>query len=273
MGPKWMGPTGMNETLQKYVHDVCRFHQAMVLHIGDPRAPGFLNDDEARLRARLLNEEIGETINKGIAGGPEGSGPRTLDGTRGAPDLIELIDGLVDTLYVAIGTSISVGFDVVPLVPWNEPKVAHDPRLLLSRSQYFREMLTGACRAACAAIDARDVDACKATTIGMLYVLNAVVNAWNIPLEPFWDEVQRANMEKLPPDQPGGKVRKPPGWRGPDHRPIFYRVFGLAEDVGSGPAPLFHATPDHVPGNCPGIAGRPRRTTLTGWNGGEGSAA
>jgi predicted HAD superfamily Cof-like phosphohydrolase len=224
-----------NAMLQKYERDVLRFHQAMVLHIGDPSAPGFLNEDEAKLRGRMLNEEIGETINKGIRRG----------------DMIEVIDGLADSLYVTLGTGISLGFDVVPLVHWHEPKVVHDPKAMLSRARYFEEMLIGACRAACAAIDSRNVEATRATHLGMIHVLNATVNAWNIPLEPFWDEVQRANMAKLPPDQPGGKVRKPAGWRGPDHAPIFFRVFGLTEDTGSGPNSLTAS------GNCPGIVAKP----------------
>lgn len=205
--------------LVKYYNNVRSFHQAMVFHIGDPRAPGFLNDEEAGRRRRLTAEETGETVDRGIIGG----------------DRIELIDGLCDTLYVALGTAISVGFDHVLLVPWNEPKTVHDPKLLLSRAHYFKDMLRGASQAACEAIDARDVDACRATTVGLVYVLNAIVNAWNIPLEPFWDEVHRANMQKWPPNEPGGKARKPPGWIKPQHEPIFFRVFGLAEDKGSGP--------------------------------------
>lgn len=217
-----MPPPPSNENgnlLEKYSRDVLRFHQAMVLHIGDPARPGFLNEDEALLRSSLINEEIGETTNRGIA----------------ARNMLEVIDGIVDSLYVTLGGAISIGLDVVPLVYWSEPKVVHDPRAILSRADYFREMLTGAARAACSAIDSRNVDACKATLCGLVYCLNGVVNAWNIPLLPFWNEVQRANMEKLPPNVRGGKTRKPLGWRAPDHLPIFYSVFGLAEDAGSGP--------------------------------------
>ncbi len=42
-----------------------------------------------------------------------------------------------------------------------------------------------------------------------------------IPIEPIWEEVRRTNMNKLPPDKPGGKIRKPEGWTPPDIKGIL----------------------------------------------------
>ncbi len=217
--------------LELYERDVVAFHVAMELPIGDAEKPAFVSDAEANLRARLINEEIGETVNKGIL----------------LYDMVEVVDGLVDSLYVTLGAATSIGLEIVGLVYWGEPREVHDPRAFLARANYFAEMLIGASRAACSAIDSRNLAAVQSTLAGLVYTLNGVVNAWNIPLRPFWDEVHAANMRKLGPDgkplrDAGGKVIKPPGWVGPNHGPIFERVFRVP-----GPESRIDLTDRHDP--------------------------
>lgn len=56
--------------------------------------------------------------------------------------------------------------------------------------------------------------------VDLVYVVAGTGVAFGLPLEHLWLEVQRANMDKFPNGRPildsGGKVMKPPGWRGPD---------------------------------------------------------
>jgi len=56
----------------------------------------------------------------------------------------------------------------------------------------------------------------------LIYHLNNVSNMMGIDLEPFFEEVHRANMEKAGgPRRKDGKVLKPPGWRPPHLIPIL----------------------------------------------------
>lgn len=56
----------------------------------------------------------------------------------------------------------------------------------------------------------------------ILYVVYGMAIALGLDLEPFFDEVQRANMEKAGgPKREDGKQLKPEGWRGPDHESVF----------------------------------------------------
>lgn len=49
-----------------------------------------------------------------------------------------------------------------------------------------------------------------------------------IDLDPFWDEVQRANMAKAGgPKRDDGKQLKPPGWVPPDHAKILRERYGV----------------------------------------------
>lgn len=51
----------------------------------------------------------------------------------------------------------------------------------------------------------------------LIYVTLGSAVAWGVDLDPFFSEVQRANMEKLQgPKRADGKQLKPEGWRPPD---------------------------------------------------------
>jgi predicted HAD superfamily Cof-like phosphohydrolase len=50
----------------------------------------------------------------------------------------------------------------------------------------------------------------------LIYVLIGTAHECGIPLQAVWDRVQAANMAKCPPEVPGAKIAKPPGWVAPD---------------------------------------------------------
>ena len=73
-----------------YFTDVRDFHQAFGQRIGDK--PEFPNDDERKLRVKLLKEEVWEY----------------MDG-ESFNDLVEVADALADIIYIACGTAVSYG--------------------------------------------------------------------------------------------------------------------------------------------------------------------
>ncbi len=192
--------------MNTYCEDVRTFKIAMNLIVNDGD-PEMLNDFEAKLQQSLIVEEVGETVNKGIK----------------KQDVIETIDGLCDTLYVTIGAALAFGFRLEYFVTVPEiSDVSTFTHSLFANSEYYINLLLGASRNICQAIDTGDVYAVGPALAGMVSTLGVILKAWNIPLRPFWNEVQAANMRKI-----GGGVRedgkrlKPPGWVGPNHLPIL----------------------------------------------------
>lgn len=195
-----------------YCRDVLKFKSTMGLLINLTGKPAALSDFESALQMRLIKEEVGETFYKGIA----------------KEDPIETIDGLADTLYVTIGAAAAYGFNLAEFVTELQNTVRLGvPDTLFARMDHFAGVLFGALRGIQFAEDFGDIWALGPALAGMVSTIGMICDAWNIPLRPFWDEVQRANMDKV-----GGAVRedgkrlKPPGWRPPNHAPIFIRVFG-----------------------------------------------
>ena len=70
--------------------DVRDFHQVFGQRIGE--VPGFPDDDERKLRVKLLREEFREY----------------LDG-ESFNDIVEVADALADIIYIACGTAVSYG--------------------------------------------------------------------------------------------------------------------------------------------------------------------
>lgn len=61
--------------------------------------------------------------------------------------------------------------------------------------------------------------------VDLIYVILGTAVAWGIDLDPYFWEVQRANMDKAGgPKRADGKVLKPEGWRPPDIEGILARV-------------------------------------------------
>lgn len=206
-------------SLTKFQNDVLRFHTAMELHVGSVLAPGFESHKEADLRASLINEETGETVN----------GIRTRDP-------LETIDGLCDALYVTLGCGVSIGFDIAAAIPTlpTEPIPGEPVRIFWRAEDYERLLLAGA-RVVCHAIENRDSYATGVALMGYTALILHTAVGWGIPLDIFWKEVQRANMDKVGgPIRADGKRLKPLGWRGPDHGPALLRL-GLIEPPMVGP--------------------------------------
>ena len=62
----------------------------------------------------------------------------------------------------------------------------------------------------------------------LLYVTYGAAVAMGVDLEPFFEEVQRANMEKTSgPKRADGKQLKPKGWKGPDHDTILRLTYHI----------------------------------------------
>ena len=64
----------------------------------------------------------------------------------------------------------------------------------------------------------RDMPAIADGIADGIYVLLWTANALGIDLEPVWNTIQSANMEKVSPAvfREDGKLLKPPGWKHPD---------------------------------------------------------
>lgn len=90
--------------MNKFIEDVRAFHEKYGLTINEQ--PTIVHDNDIVLRYRLLDEECSETLNSISKGDLEG-----------------IADGIVDLIYVAIGTAITYG---IPLEEcWDEVQRAN----------------------------------------------------------------------------------------------------------------------------------------------------
>lgn len=158
--------------------DVLKFHQAFGAL--SPHKPTWLSPERLLLRKSLIAEEHGEML-KGFT----------------AWDMVEVADGLTDTLYVLVGTLIEYG---LPMRPINVRLVIKGPPGFPDRPRQnsMREILASCYSQLWAA---RTLD-------GVGYHLNYLISAYvsiagelNIPLPACWAEVQRANMSKMEKEQ------------------------------------------------------------------------
>lgn len=79
--------------MNKWQSDLVEFHKKFDLEIND--RPDIPTKETVKLRYELIKEETNETL-------------KALDGG----DLIELADGIVDSIYVLLGTAVSFGINV-----------------------------------------------------------------------------------------------------------------------------------------------------------------
>lgn len=202
--------------------DVAAFHDAF----GSPNRisnPGPLPSDRIALRLSLIREE-------GVAE----LGDAARDG-----DVVQVVDALIDTLYVALGALVEMGQDARELANFDDGKerdfdtdrllalgaaaaAANGAYLPILESAFRRQNAT------------RSVEILVAIAYG---ALQSLVFAGVDP-QPFFDEVQRANMSKLGADGkpvisrgvrvdgfPKGKVLKGPAYVAPDLATIFNRLY------------------------------------------------
>lgn len=106
----------MKDTKTSRAEDVRAFHEACSLPVGDPANPG-LTHDEALLRARLIAEEVLETMHAlGLSRAQVVSGLVDAIGKAGPwpaeqqdADIVALADGTADACYVLLGTDVQAG--------------------------------------------------------------------------------------------------------------------------------------------------------------------
>jgi GNAT superfamily N-acetyltransferase/predicted HAD superfamily Cof-like phosphohydrolase len=147
------------------------------------------------IRRRLVAEEIGEAI-EAIEEG----------------DLAHAMIELADVLYVSLGSAVSWA---VPMAsePHRAP-VAGPPAI--RDAPGARRRLLAANGALDAALDRHDLDASVNAIRGILRTADDIAASFGLPIDPFFAEVARANLEKTATNLAGGKLSKPPGWRAPD---------------------------------------------------------
>lgn len=85
-------------TQHKVQQDVAAFHEALDIPVG---LTPWIDPDRARLRAELIREEAGETIDAILH-----------------EDLVATIDGLCDLLCVVYGAAVEFGVNLAPF--WDE---------------------------------------------------------------------------------------------------------------------------------------------------------
>lgn len=101
--------------LRNWQDDVNDFHKALEI----PTAIGDGQDVEIRrpeLRAELLAEEVRECL-EAMTGQAWKIVPEMMGGS-GEPDIVEAVDGLIDTIVVACGAACEWGIDLQPI--WEE---------------------------------------------------------------------------------------------------------------------------------------------------------
>lgn len=60
--------------------------------------------------------------------------------------------------------------------------------------------------------------------LDLIYILIGNLISFGVDPRPLWDEIQRANMSKLPLRKDAqGKVLKPPGWKPPDIEGLLHK--------------------------------------------------
>lgn len=91
-----------------------------------PSSPAMPDLESRKLRARLIAEEVAETLSRGlgfdvligVGEHPRDGGEKFIDIVEGGslvPDLVELADGVADATYVLLGTAEAAGIDMEPV--------------------------------------------------------------------------------------------------------------------------------------------------------------
>lgn len=215
--------------------DVALFHDAF----GMPNliaTPGPLPLDRIELRIGLIREEGVVELREAIANS----------------DIVEIIDALVDTIYVALGALVEMGWSkaVVGNIDLRDTHLPRKPRktstpgindAVLEAALRLNETYTEELERSFGAQDQN-----RSIELLALIVSNAqfTLAALDVDAQPFFDEVQRANMSKLGADgkpvhsrgmeldgYPEGKVLKGANYSPPDLAAIYARLYGDAPSV------------------------------------------
>jgi predicted HAD superfamily Cof-like phosphohydrolase len=218
-------PTDYELPLQR---DVALFHDSFNM----PNllaTPGPLPVDRIELRIGLLREEGIHELTEAII----------------QNDPVDIIDALIDTVYVALGALVEMGQDAGAFLhtddrpffdTFNAEALLAEAKLALKGNELSVQMLERAFSQS---------DAENATIILRTIVLGALRPFGRADLDPrpFFDEVQRANMSKLGADgkpvhsrgldldgYPAGKVLKGANYSAPDLAGVFAREIAAKKD-------------------------------------------
>ncbi|MET0885977.1 MAG: hypothetical protein ABWX92_05950 [Mycetocola sp.] len=210
--------------------DVALFHDSF----GMPNliaTPGPLPLDRIELRIGLIREEGVVELREAIE----------------ANDIVAIVDALVDTVYVALGALVEMGVDALEITVRPEMNAVTEQLALLAGNGNFQW-----CRVA-NEVHLRELEDAflAADKEKARYFLSVIaedalqtLTRSGIDPQPFFDEVQRANMSKLGADgkpvhsrgmeldgYPKGKVLKGANYSPPDLAAIYARLYGDAPSV------------------------------------------
>ncbi len=204
--------------MRKMYQDVLAFHKQLGFEIGDPLSPRVIDGEK---RNALLLEEARET----------------LDALE-AKDPVELIDGLMDVLYVAIGNCIAFG--IAEGVQWEHNPFPSPAALSSFEQEHVAERLSKLCDHVVTSIKVSEarggrfkIDDVRYATMSLITFVNVVVcELWKLDSRPFWAAVHETNMAKRRNPAPGGKALKPEGWSAPDMWTILKKQYDDAHATG-----------------------------------------
>lgn len=172
--------------------------------------PTIPDEQQQRLRLRLCREEIGETVTKGFD----------------RHDLVEIADGLADTVVVVIGSHLAFGlpvFEPIWMPSHFAPQIPsdHEAGWLVQMLNDSKEGI----EEAFAYLDQEgfgpDLNKISGALDRAMAVVQIVSYRCGIDFMPVFKEVHRSNMSKVMPDgkvkkDAGSKVIKPETYSPPD---------------------------------------------------------
>lgn len=113
--------------------------------------------------------------------------------------------------------------DVMAFIRGTENPVADQPGEFVDVGLCLRLIKEEVQRELIPALEQRNVVMAIDGAVDSIYVILFAMCKMGIDLEPFWDEVQRTNMAKLPVvKDEHGKTMKPPGWKAPRIKEILH---------------------------------------------------
>jgi predicted HAD superfamily Cof-like phosphohydrolase len=213
--------------------DVAAFHDAFDMP-NLVATPGPLPLDRIELRIGLLREEGIVELRQAVE----------------KRDPVLVIDALIDTVYVTLGALVEMGHDASnPLSHVNREERPFNLDILMDTAsgcviayEMYLAMLEAAFRRQDTTRSVELLDTILNSAIFTL--LNAGIDP-----QPFFDEVQRANMSKLGADgkpihsrgvdldgYPAGKVLKGENYSPPDLAAVYARLYGPRDSVTLRPA-------------------------------------
>lgn len=101
-------------------------------------------------------------------------------------------------------------------------------RPTLNRPELRAELIREEAKETVEAIERGDFPEAVDGLVDTIVVCLGSAVEWGVDLQPFWDEVQRANLDKVGGEErEDGKRLKPPGWRPPEIKELLFEQIGL----------------------------------------------